>query len=248
MKKVILIVLALALTTQVAAQTATPSGDSKQKLDDLKERLATKVAELRQTQKRAIYGTVKATSVSTITVETKTSDAKIELTDEISVFQNLKGKRTELTTEDLVKGDTVVVFGDYDANLDLLKAQAIFIQGAIPTRISGVVMETNKNDFTLTVKTPDGPSYIIDFETTTKASLWTKDKGSAKGSFSKLLVGDTVHVLGTPVAKKENRLSAARILSLGAISGSAPTATPIPEEKASPSASPKATPKPTPTP
>ncbi len=137
MKTLILILVTLLLTTGVAAQTATPSStptETKQKLDDLKERLATKVAQLRQTQLRAIFGTVKATSVSTITVETKTSDVKIELTDEIVVTQMIKGKRTELTTEDLAKGDTVVVFGDYDANLDLLKAKVIFIQGSSNTK------------------------------------------------------------------------------------------------------------------
>ncbi len=248
MKKLLLILLALFLTTGVAAQTASPSAtpsESKQKLDDLKDRLATKVAQLRQTQKRAIFGTVKATSVSTITVETKTSDVKIELTDEIKVGQILKGKRTELTTEDLAKGDTVVVFGDYDENLDLLKAQVIFIQATLPMRISGTITKTSKDDFTLTVATPEGPTYTVDFETSTKTSLWTQEKGSAKGSFSKLLVGDTVHILGNPVAKKENRVSALRILDIGNLTG-APT-TPTTTE-ASPSATAKTTPKPTATP
>ncbi len=249
MKNLFLILFTLFLTTAVAAQTATPSAtpsESKQKLDDLKDRLATKVAQLRQTQKRAIYGTVKATSVSTITVETKTSDVKIELTDEIKVGQILKGKRTELTTDDVARGDTVVVFGDYDQNLDLLKAQVIFIQGALPMRISGEIVETSKDDFTITVKTADGPTYIVDFEKTTSALLWTKEKGSAKGSYSKLLVGDTVHILGNPVAKKENRVSALRILDIGNLSGVVPTPTPTPEKAASPSATPKKTPTPTP--
>src|SRR5688572_27783920 len=96
---VVLSVLFLMIATRVAAATptATPSAGTPtptNKIDDLKERLATKVAELRQTQRKAIYGTIKAVSVSTFTVETATNDLKIELTDDIKVFQMIKGKRT----------------------------------------------------------------------------------------------------------------------------------------------------------
>lgn len=131
-----------------ATPAATPSSSSK--IDDLKERLATKVAELRQVQKKAIVGNVKATSVSTITVETKTSDVKIELTDEIKVFQTISGKRTTLTTDNIEKGDYVVVFGDYDATLDLLQAKVIVIQDPLPPRFSGLISAIDKKNFTVT--------------------------------------------------------------------------------------------------
>lgn len=244
MKKILLIISAFLLTTSVYAQTATP--DAQQKLDTLKDRLASAATQLKQSQKRAIYGTVKTTSVSTITVATKTNDIKIELTDSISVFQILKGKRTELTTDQVTKGDDVVVFGDYDTNLDILKAQVIFIQGSIPQRISGTISAVSKINYTITVATQEGQSYIVDFETTTKNFHWTKDKGVLKAGFSQLIVGDTVHVLETPEANVVNRLSAIRILDIGNLTGVTPT--PTPTKIASPSATVKVTPKPTPTP
>lgn len=244
MKKILLIITALFVATSVYAQTATP--DAQQKLDTLKDRLASAATQLKQSQKRAIFGTVKATSVSTITVATKTSDIKIELTDNISVFQILKGKRTQLTTDQVTKGDDVVVFGDYDTNLEILKAQVIFIQGIIPERLSGTITAVSKKDYTVTVATKEGQSYIVDFETTTKNYYWTKDKGIQKAGFSQLVVGDTIHVLETPSANVENRVSALRILNIGNPSGTTPTATPT--SAASASATVKTTPKPTATP
>jgi len=232
-----------AIAVYAATVSATPSS---QKLEDLKDRLASAASQLSQSQKRAVTGTVKTTSVSTITVETATKDVKIELTDTIKVIQIIKGKRTTLTTDDIVKGDDVTVFGDYDATLDLLKAKAIFIQGMTPQRIFGVITSVDKKNYTLTVDTADGKSIIVDHETTTKNLLWNKTNGTAKGAFSKYTVGDTVFILETPQPKYENRVSAIRILNIGNLSGVTPTPTPEPTKLASPSATAKTTPKPTP--
>lgn len=228
-KKLISFITFFTLSASAAyAQTSTSS--SKQ-VEDLKERLATKVAQLRQTQRRAMYGTVKTVTLTSITIATKTKDIKIELSDNITVIQIRKGERTKLTIDDVEKGDTVTVFGDYDATLDLLKAKVIFIDGVVPTMINGEVTDVNRTDFTLTLKMQDGTSYVVDIENGTKTLRWNKDDGITKSGFSKVTVGDTVHVVGTPVPKKENRMSALRVLDI-----SPPTATP--------SATPKLTPTP----
>lgn len=236
--------------TKEASSEATPTTTKTKQIEELKERLATKVAELTQTQRRAIYGTVKSTSLSTVTIETATKDVKIELTDEIKIFQYLKGKRTSLTTDDLTKGDVVSVFGEYDATLDILKAKVIFIQDPLPQHASGTVSAIDKTEFTLTVTPPEGPAITVDIERFTKVTLWDGTT-LIKGGFSKIQVGDTIHVVGSPVPKKENRLSALRILDLGDLSGSRPTPTATPTKESSPSptlkilSTPKVTSKPT---
>ncbi|MCX6794239.1 MAG: hypothetical protein NTY06_04025 [Candidatus Gottesmanbacteria bacterium] len=242
MKKLALIISAFIFTTSVYAATSTPS--AQQKLDTLKDRLASAATQLRQSQKRAVFGTVKVTSVSTITVSTKTNDIKIELTDNIAVFQMIKGKRTTLTTDQVTRGDEVVIFGDYDTNLDILKAQVIFIQDSIPERIFGTITAASKNDYTITIATQEGQSYIVDFETITKAFAWDPTNGIQKTSFAKLVVGDTIHVLETPEPKIANRVSAIRILDIGNLAGITPTASPT----AAPTAKPTTKPTPTPTP
>ncbi len=223
--KHILAILALPLVF-AATSSGTPTPTSK--IDDLKERLATKVAELRQTQKKAIYGTVKAVSVSTFTVESDTRELKIELTDDIKVFQMIKGKRTELTGENLAKDDTVSVFGEYDTGLDLLRAKVVVIQSKPRERVTGTVSAIDRKEFTVTITTTGGQEYVIDIEKTTNVLMFDQAKGLIKGGFSKLETGRTVHIVGTAVAKEDNRISAARLIDLGNLTGATPTPTPTP--------------------
>lgn len=247
------LVICSLLSSIVYAASATPSAtpkpevtqasDAGKKLEDLKERLATKVAELRQTERKALFGSVKSKSVTSLTIETKTKDIKIELTDDIKIAQVIKGKRTALTVDDVDKGDVVTVFGDYDSAIDLLKAKGIFIQNALPKRVSGTISAIDKTDFTVSIIS-DNQTYIIDIEKDTRINSWTKEKGIVKTGFSKLALGDTVHIVGTLVPKKDNRISAIRILSIGTITGTIPT--PVNSEaSAAASQSHKVTPTPT---
>ena len=234
-----------AATPKVASGSAAPS-----LLEALKTRLATKVAELRTVVKRAMSGTVKTVSLTSATVETKTKDIKIELTDDVTVAQIIGGKRAKLDISDLSANDSVTVFGTYDETLDLLKAQHIFIESnAKISRVSGTVADVDTEAFQITVNTRESRGVTIDFEKTTKTTLWTKDGGLVKGGFSKLAVGDSVRIVGKPNTKDANRVSAVRILDLGNITGAAstPTAPPTPTVEASPSATPKTKRVPTPT-
>lgn len=235
----------------VFAQTATPtatvkptqSSTASAQLEELKARLATKVAELRTVVKRAMFGTVKTVSVSSATVETKTKDIKIELTDDVTVSQIISGKRTTLSLEDLEPQDEITVFGTYDETLDLLKAQYIFIENtSAAVRLSGIIADVDTEEFAVTFNTKEGRSVVADIEKGTKTVIWSAESGIVKGGFSKLAVGDTIHITGTPVAKKENHYSAVRVLDLGNITGA--VTTPITSD--TPPASPSATVKPTP--
>lgn len=241
-----------ASVTPTASASATPMVQDKKltQMDDLKERLATKVAELRQSQKKAIYGIVKSITVSTLTLETKTSDVKIELTDSIKVFQTLKGKRTELGVEDVDTGDTVVLFGDYDTSLDLMKTKVIVIQNPIPEKVYGKVSAVDTKEYTISVKTAEKQTYVIDIEKYTVVSAFSPGTGAAKSGFSKIETGATVFVSGTKNTKVDNRLSADRILNIGNTSGETPTPTvedpsPTASASATPTTSKKITPTPT---
>ena len=62
------------------------------------------------------------------------------------------------------------------------------------------------------MKNAGGKNYIVDIETVTKIAVWTADKRITKGGFSKVTVGDTIHVIGM-AAKTDDRISASRILT-----------------------------------
>lgn len=219
----------LALVSQVQA-VATPSATStaNKQVEDLKERLATKVAELKKVERKAVFGKVKSVSISSVTIETKTKNLKIELPDTVVVIQYLKGQRTKLTTGDIDKDDMVAVFGEYDATVDILKASVIVIQNTVTQRVTGTITAIDKTDYTLTMTGDDGKTYVMDIETTTKAITWDQTSGITKWGFSKMNIGNFIEVLGSPVPKKENRLSAVRILDLGNSSTSTTTSAPSP--------------------
>lgn len=235
--------------TVSSVMAATPSGTqtptmtpANKQIEDLKNRLATKAAELKQLERRGMDGTVKSKTITTLTMETAVKDVKIELTDDIKIFEMIKGKRTTLSIDDVTPDDRITVFGEYDTTIDILKAKVIVIQnGTVPTQIEGTIGEVNKPDYSFTVLTGDQKTYTIDFETTTKTNLWSSDGTLVKGGFSKIVAGNIVVITGTPVPKKTDRISAARILNLGDLTGAIASDT----KASSASASAKATPTPT---
>jgi hypothetical protein len=206
-----------------AMETASPSssGENDKKtrqIESLKERLATKVAELRDTKPAAITGKITNLTLTTLSVETKTKEIKIELSEGIRIFSVIKGKRTAIDTEDLAKGDLVSVLGQYDTTLDVLKASLIFIENEQPQVYFGTITDLDNEKFTLSFKTDTGRTYTADYEKSTKAYIY-KNKEKTKSGFSKLTVGQTAVVIGFPVANEDNRISASRILALGVTSG-----------------------------
>lgn len=232
-----------------SSPSATPTGVTSKKVEDLKDRLATKVAELRQTQRKVMTGVVKSISITTLVVETPTNDIKMELPDTLKVIQYLKGKRTELTIDDLEPKDPVVVFGEFDTTLSVMTPAVILIQGQLPVNIHGTVTEVDKKGFTISVKTKENLTYIVDYEKTTKLSDWnTMNEAFTTTTFSKIQIGDIVHAVGLPDAKEDHRISAQRILDLRPLSSApSPTPTIAPTEKPTPTTKVTPTKKPTPT-
>jgi hypothetical protein len=254
MKRLIIIVVALTLLAArpvfAAPSAATASGTKVtsspvptevtklKSIDDLKDRLATKVAELRKIVKTAMYGTVKSTTISTMTVETSVKDMKIDVPDDLLVYQTIKGKRTKLTSEDIAKNDKVTVFGDYDDTLGVMKASMVFIEPSIvPVRIVGTVSSVNKTDYSFVIKTPTGTEMTVDFETSTKAQI-VENAVVARGGFSKVTVGSITAVIGTANADKPNRVSALRLTVIPTTDAPTPTT----KAELSPSSAPTKTP------
>jgi len=217
-----LVLVFLLIVTPVFSQDeqATESainGDEKKSLqiENLKERLATKVAELKQTSKKAMYGLMKSLSISSITIETNQKDVKLEVTDDITVAQIIKGTRTDLSIEDLDEDDFVVVFGEYDTSLDLLDAKHIFIQSVQPSFFHGQITEIDDTSYTITIITTEDRTLSIDYEKSTKSLSWNKVDGIEKSGFSKLNIKDNIHVLGFPDNEDKDSISATRIVNVG---------------------------------
>ncbi len=229
-----------------ASPSAKPGSERQEQIKELKDRLATRVAELRQQMRRVLTGEIKTISGKNLTLTTKQGD-KIVVTDEQTIFIQLGASgRKEINFSNLKAGQSISAFGLYDETKGQLAAKVI-ISKVLPLNFNGKITEIDISGGTISVQTPKNGSYIVDIENYTKISVWDKDKGIQKYGLSKLKVGDRVHINANQPTKstENNRVSANRILVLP---GNATGIVSSPKPTASPTATPKASPKPTSTP
>jgi hypothetical protein len=197
-------------STSSATQKISPTLKSNQ-VDNLKERLATKVAELNSNEKKALNGIVKNISVASFTLESVSKDIKIEMNDDLVIYDLSQNKKTKINISDLSLKDEITVFGDYDKTLDLMKAKFIYIEPTNKSFLSGFVSEIDLKNYFLTVTNVNKTDIIIDFEKYTKAYDLTLDNKLNKSGFSKITQSNFVVAYGTENKKDANRLSADKI-------------------------------------
>ena len=80
------LVYAISPTATPTAQLKTPTPTSSKKINELKERIASRVAELNLVEKRGILGTIASISGTKITLNDTQNRARIIDTDEITEF------------------------------------------------------------------------------------------------------------------------------------------------------------------
>ena len=238
-KKVILILTLFCLSFFLVFQTAlaqTPEeGQTEQeKIEDLKERVATKVAQLRSQVYKALLGEIVSVDKESLVLKTAQGEKKILLTEEITILKISRGRGTSLSLANIKVGERVAVIGSADAEGEFV-AKIILVK-TLPLNINGVIENIDQENFVVTVKNNQrGITYLVEVETTTKIQTWDKEGGVKKSGFSKLQVGDRVHVNGLAVSGETNRLSAVRILALPGRAAGITGVTPTPTPKTSPS-------------
>lgn len=245
-----------------ATKPGTLRDDQKEQIKDLRERVATKVAELKEKMRRAWVGNIKSISGKTITLTVKNSD-KTVVTDENTLFFRIGADaRKKIALTDLVVDEKIVAFGQVNEETNQMTAKVI-IAKVLPFNLNGKVTAINSQAKTLTVASKKG-NFTIIIEANTKILIWEKGQGLNNAELGQIKVNDRVHVNGlTPVKPKENenQITAKRILVLpgkalgitdentatpAASTKASPTASPSSSPKASPTATPKTSPTPTP--
>lgn len=230
----ILLVPFVLFPTMAQTPTESPaelSQSEKEKIDDLKERVATRVAQMRsQTTYKALIGEVKSADKESLTLKTKQGEKKILTTEETKIFKIIGSRKSAINLTNIKAGDRLVTIGSTDPEGTFV-AKLIFTK-ARPLNTSGVIEKIDRDNAVITVKNnKKGVSYLVDIETTTKIRAWKKDGGFEKLGFSKVNVGDRVHIHGLSQPDEENRISAIRILVL-------PGATPSISPEVSPTKTP----------
>lgn len=215
---------ALALTptpTLPKHTTLTPSPSSsttpgledklKDQIDQLKTKIASRVAELNLVEKHGLIGTVAEVSGNQVTVTDTQGKTRFVDVDEITKFTS-PGTKGSFGLSDLTKDKKITVLGLYNKQSKRILAR--FISTTVnPAIVSGNISAIDKKNYTLTVTMEEGKEQKVDVETATKISVYSKADGISRSGFSKLSNGDRVQIIGYPDKKDSTLLVADRIIT-----------------------------------
>lgn len=204
----------LQFTTPSLAATPVPtdvplSEKLSSQINDLKERIASRVAQLKLVERRGIIGIVTDISSTQITLSDLKNETRFIDVDELTKFSSASSK--DFGISDIAKGTKLGVLGLYNKESKRTLARFINIVST-PTFFSGVVTSVNNEDFNITILMPDGNQYQVDFETSTKTVLYTKTTGMTKSGFSKIKPLQRIFVIGFKDLKDQSKIIASRAI------------------------------------
>lgn len=207
-----LFVLVSHLNNYGYAATATPSASDDQIKDKLIENIASRVAELKLVEKRGIIGVVSEVSNIHITITDVQNNTRFIDVDELTKFSSPSAKGS-FGISDITKGTTIGLLGLYNKESRRLLARFVNVI-TLPKYIYAKVDSIDSKNLTLNTTTNDKKNLIIDIQTSTKISLYTKDSGITRSGFTKIKVNDDIVVIGFGLAGDKNMVAASRIIIL----------------------------------
>lgn len=222
MKKLItlsILFLLVSINPALAATKPTPlpsrnqiSSDSAdlEKIQKIKDIVASKVAELKLVEKRGIIGSIKDVSGMQVTiVDVKGNARKIDV-DELTKFSF--SEKSSAGISDLEKGKSYSFVGIYNKESERLLARIIDSVSSMPVYFEGAISSLDIKNYQLTAVNEKGDKKTIDIQSSTKTSLGTNDGDLQKSGFSKLSENERILAIGFWDKKDPNLLSTLRIV------------------------------------
>lgn len=203
-------------TTAPSSKTATSSAttsplneDEMKNVKKIIDLVASNSASQKLTEKRGILGKVTVSSSATITLEVFNGENRIVDIDDITKFSDPDSKTFGIS--DIKNGDQLGIIGILNkVSGHILGRQVNRI--SIPTYFEGAITEVDKKNYTLNAVDENGSKKLINIETSTKISSFTKDDGQLKAGFSKIKPGQRIYTAGFPDLKIKDQINADRIL------------------------------------
>jgi hypothetical protein len=179
-------------------------------INNLKEKVASKVAELRLVEKRGIIGVVTQASDNKITMNDVNGETRYVDVDELTKFSS-PDEKGAFGISDINKGMQLSVIGLYNKDSKRILARFVDVV-SLPFYVSGQISAIDKVNFTITVVNAEQNKALVDIENVTKISTSTEADGLTKIGFSKLATGDRVYIFGYANKDDKKRLTATRII------------------------------------
>jgi hypothetical protein len=181
-------------------------------IQQLKDKIANKVMEIRKQNNKAISGFVQNIEGDKMKLKNDGDINQVKFDDSLTkVFRVIGLTKKEIKKEDIKINDYVIVSGVVVDNT--ITANVVLIDENFLAN-SGKITEINKDDYNIKVLASDKNTYSLDIETSTKQYMLNiKTLLSEVIGFSKLKEGDTVHfVVKKTGEEKNNNYSAYKIL------------------------------------
>jgi len=222
MKKYILSIgLFLILTTSISKNTyaavatptpiTTPTQGDIQQIDDLKTRIASRVAQLKLVEKKGIIGTVTDATNSQITLTDINGNIRFIDVDELTKFSNPSITGTSFGISDINKGMTIGVLGLYNKQSRRILARQISVL-TIPKILIGAVSSVDNKNFNFYIVSEDNKKTFIDVETITKTYSSNTGSPFVSAGFSKIKIDESVVIIGFPDKQNPDHIIASRVL------------------------------------
>lgn len=238
MKKFAIIITTISLFVSLVAsghaQTPTkkPAPTSQEKtqvlseqINDLKEKIASRVAQLDLVEKRGIVGAATEIEDTQLTLTDIYRGTRFIDVDEITEFSS-DDEGSSFGISDIDQNATISVLGLYNKQSGRILAR--FIQTAtLPVFVTGKITALNEDDFAATIQGSDSVSYTVDIETSTTTREYDGED-FVKSGFSQLEIGQTVFVTGFTDEDEPTNIAAERLLVFSPVGES--DVTPTPEE------------------
>lgn len=194
--------------------TAKPTEESatqnlSNQINSLKEKIASRVAQLNLVEKRGIIGIVKDVEGMKISVEDSNKRTRNIDVDEITKFSSPSAK-SSFGISDIKPGTKLSIIGLYNKDSERILARFITVVST-PITVSGAISNKDADNFTVTVSTESGENFIVDIEKVTR-TLEYKDGEIVKSGFTKIEDSQRAIIVGYPVLNQKNRITGTRIL------------------------------------
>jgi hypothetical protein len=186
--------------------------ETQKEVEILKEKIASKVAELRRQNFQAFSGKIVEIKKGEIEIKDYNEEKKKVFTDDLLTKYYLikDNQKKEINFSDLKKDDYIIVSGvPTDKGIS---ANMIFVDEKYLVDF-GKIVEKDKNEYWLKVITLTNETISLDIEAFTKQWLLNiKSLELERTGFSKIKEGDMIHFVAKDKKNENNRLSAQKIV------------------------------------
>jgi hypothetical protein len=186
--------------------------ETQKEVEILKEKIASKVAELRRQNFQAFSGKMVEIKKGEIEIKDYNDEKRKVFTDDLLTKYYLikDNQKKEINFSDLKKDDYIIVSGILtDKGIG---ANMIFVDEKYLVDF-GKIVEKDKNEYWLKVVTLTNETISLDIEAFTKQWLLNiKSLELERTGFSKIKEGDMIHFVAKDKKNENNRLSAQKIV------------------------------------